>query len=254
MNVYQLYFSPTGGTKKAADALAAGFGIKVTEIDCIKDTAALEEMRFAKEDLCLVAVPAYGGRVPGVMVAQLRKLHVEGTKAVLMAVYGNRHIDDTLIELYDVLKEAGFVCMAGVEAVAEHSLMRQFAAGRPDEQDRKELEGFGRKIWERFLEGGQKKEVKLPGNRPYKEYNGVPLKPGVTGKCTKCGLCARECPAGAISKEDPKEMDTKACISCMHCAAVCPQGARKLNSLLLMGAAQKLKKHCEGRKENRLYL
>ena len=56
-----------------------------------------------------------------------------------MAVYGNRHIDDTLIELYDSLNNRGFFCLAAIEAVAEHSLMHQFAAGRPDTKDKNEL-------------------------------------------------------------------------------------------------------------------
>ncbi|MFR0951759.1 MAG: hypothetical protein ACLSGK_02575 [Lachnospiraceae bacterium] len=34
-------------------------------------------------------------------------------------------IDDTLLELQDVLEASGFVCIAGMEAVAEHSLMHQ---------------------------------------------------------------------------------------------------------------------------------
>ena len=55
-------------------------------------------------------------------------------------------IDDTLLELQDVLEASGFVCIAGMEAVAEHSLMHQFGTGRPDQQDEKELLEFAAKI------------------------------------------------------------------------------------------------------------
>jgi hypothetical protein len=54
-----------------------------------------------------------------------------------VAVFGNRAIDDTLLELQDVLVASGFVCIAGMETVAEHSLMHQFGTGRPDQQDKK---------------------------------------------------------------------------------------------------------------------
>lgn len=34
-------------------------------------------------------------------------------------------------------------------------------------------------------------KVELPGNHNYREYNGVPLKPVANGKCTSCGICAK---------------------------------------------------------------
>ena len=74
----------------------------------------------------MVAVPSYGGRIPSVVTDMFRNVKADGTKAILVAVFGNRAIDDTLLELQDVLEESGFVCIAGMEAVAEHSLMNQF--------------------------------------------------------------------------------------------------------------------------------
>ena len=52
-----------------------------------------------------------------------------------------------------------------------------------------------------------------------REYGGVPFKPVANGKCTSCGLCAKECPAGAIPLDNPKMTDKDKCISCMHCVA-----------------------------------
>ena len=94
----------------------------------------------------MVAVPSYGGRIPSVVTDMFRKVKADGTKAILVAVFGNRMIDDTLLELQDVLEASGFVCIAGMEAVAEHSLMHQFGTGRPDQQDEKELLEFAAKI------------------------------------------------------------------------------------------------------------
>ena len=44
-----------------------------------------------------------------------RKVKADGAKAILVAVFGNRMIDDTLLELQDVLEASGFVCIAGME-------------------------------------------------------------------------------------------------------------------------------------------
>ncbi|HEX2954420.1 MAG TPA: NADH-quinone oxidoreductase subunit NuoF, partial [Bacillota bacterium] len=43
-------------------------------------------------------------------------------------------------------------------------------------------------------------------------------------KCKGCGLCAKECPAGAITGErkSPFNIDTEKCVKCGACAARCP--------------------------------
>ena len=150
----------------------------------------------------------------------------DGTKTILAAVFGNRAIDDTLLELQDVLEASGFVCIAGMEAVAEHSLMHQFGTGRPDQQDEKELLEFAAKI---LQNSETQKTPEFPGNRPYREYNGVPL-------------------------TNPKMTDKDKCISCMHCVAVCPKKARNYSKLVSFIAGHTMKKVCSGRKENKLYL
>ena len=49
-------------------------------------------------------------------------------------------------ELQDVMEGAGFILAAGVAAIAEHSIMRKFAAGCPNERDEKELGDFAVRI------------------------------------------------------------------------------------------------------------
>lgn len=253
MSFYEIYFSPTGGTKKVADTLGEDLYTEKIKIDLIKNAKALETLSLAKEDICLVAVPSYGGRVPVTVVEQLKTVKGNGARAILAAVYGNRHIDDTLIELYDILKENEFACVAGVEAVAEHSLMHRFGAGRPDVQDRRELAEFAVRI-QALLEKGTRTEPAFPGKRPYKVFGGVTMKPEVTGECNRCGSCASECPAHAIPKENPNFTDKEACMTCMHCVSVCPKQARQLDKLMLADSERRLEQALSGRKENKLYL
>lgn len=253
MSFYEIYFSPTGGTKKVADALGENILAEKIKIDLIKNAQDLEKLSLTGEDICLVAVPSYGGRVSVTAAEQLKTVKGNGARAILTAVYGNRHIDDTLMELYDILKENGFACVAGVEAVAEHSLMHRFGAGRPDAQDREELAEFAARI-KALLEKGTRTEPTFPGRRPYKVFGGVSMKPEVTGECNRCGICAAECPAHAIPKENPNFTDKEACMTCMHCVFVCPKQARQLDKLMLAESEKRLEQALSGRKENKLYL
>lgn len=251
MNVYEIYFSPTGGTRKCADLLAGALGGPVVPVDVTLPGAALPTL--TPEDVAVLAVPSYGGRVPAVASQRLAALQGGGARAVLLCVYGNRAYEDTLVELQDTAEKAGFRAVAGVTAVAEHSIARQFAAGRPDTADAEQLAAFGKEIAEK-LQAGTDTAPALPGNRPYKKAGGTGLVPKPTGDCTSCGRCARECPTRAIDPQNPKRVDNSACISCMRCVAVCPQQARKVNGVLLGAVGLALKKVCSDRKACEIFL
>lgn len=253
MKLYDIVFSPTGGTKKVADYLITALEGDVTTVDLTDSNQNFDVVSLAKEDVAVISVPSYGGRVPAVAVERLGMVHGNGAKAILVCVYGNRAYEDTLVELEDAAKQAGFQVIAAVAAIAEHSIARQFAAGRPDTQDAALLSDFAKQIQHK-LSAADTSEPAIPGNRPYKKAGGAGMVPKATKECTKCGVCAAQCPVQAIDKEEPKKVDEKACISCMRCVAVCPQGVRKLNSAMLSAVSLMLKKVCSERKECELFL
>lgn len=254
MSVYEVVFSPTGGVRKASDIFMRSFSAESSFVDLTDAHQDFSAFSFSEEDICVVSVPSYGGRVPAAAVSRLRQMRGNGAKAILFVVYGNRAYDDTFAELEDVLTQSGFRCAAGVAAVAEHSIMRQFAAGRPDAQDEKDLAGFASEIRSYLAVGKESKSPAFPGNRPYREYGGVPMKPQAGKACIRCGLCAQKCPVGAIPFENPSKTDTDRCISCMRCIAVCSRKARGVSKMLLEVGSMKLKKACKERKNNELFV
>lgn len=253
MKAKEIIFSPTGGTKKVADLLIRECQLESKEIDLTDAAEKFESISVGKDEVAFIAVPSYGGRVPGLAAKRLRRICGNGAKCILVCVYGNRAYEDTLAELFDLAKECGFNTVAAVAAVAEHSILHQFAAGRPDRADEEELKVFANQIRKKLQEDGGEMESEVPGNRPYKESKPIPMVPKAGEDCDACGICARQCPAQAISFEDLKNADEKKCISCMRCVSVCHTGARKINAAAAAAVAQKIEKVCSVRKRNELY-
>ena len=248
---YNIYFSPTGGTKRVADILVSNLNGEYCDVDICRD---IESMTLQADDVCLVSVPSFAGRVPQIAVERLKKITANGAKAILNCVYGNREWDDTLTELQDTLESCGFVCVAAIAAVAEHSIFRQFATGRPDSDDAKEMAEFARKITAK-LESGVFGALNLVGRHgTYKEYPNIPFKSEANDLCAACGICADSCPVGAIDKSNPRNTNKELCISCMRCRDICPKHARDLDPVFMQVAAKNMAPKLGGHKKNYLFV
>ncbi|HCP42006.1 MAG TPA: hypothetical protein DIT83_00685 [Barnesiella intestinihominis] len=95
--MYIVYFSPTGGTRKAAYIIGKEIDPQATEIDITDHTRQQNSYDLNGEDTLLVAVPVYGGRVPSVAIDRLKRITGHNTPAILVVVYGNRDYDDALL-------------------------------------------------------------------------------------------------------------------------------------------------------------
>lgn len=254
MKCYEMVFSPTGGTKKIAEIVAKQWECEKQYIDLTKPDLDISTVKVEENDICIIAVPSFAGRVPAPAAEKIKVITGNGAKAVAICVYGNRAYDDTLVELVDLCEEADLKVAAALAAISEHSIMRQFAAGRPDKEDMEILEEFAKKIKEKINSGNIDIDAKIPGNRPYIEAKAVPMKPKTTMSCNGCSLCATECPVGAISIDNPRKTDKEKCISCMKCISICPKHARKVSKLMLKMASKKMAGAFVERKESELFI
>lgn len=252
MQIHQITFSPTGGTRQVSEILCQGMSRESVVTDLCVKAADLRLPDIRENDLVVIAMPVFAGRVPALAVERLRMVSPHGAKCVVVAVFGNRAYDDALLEMQDVAQEIGFRVIAAVGAVAEHSIIRKYGTARPDAEDEKTLRKFSADIMSK-AETDDCTLPETPGNRPYKKPGMVPQPKGRRG-CNRCGICASQCPTDAIPLSDPKKVDTAKCISCMKCVSVCPTGARRIGAVMNFLATQGLKKVCATRKENELYI
>lgn len=254
MSFYEIAFSPAGTTKKVAHAVAQTLGglHRPHRVDLSDAQLNPKSVHIKESDVCVIAVPSFGGRVPVVAAERLAQLEGNGASAVLIATYGNRAFEDTLVELADLAVAAGFKPVAGIAAVAQHSIAKQFAAGRPDAADLAELESFAKEISAALKAGAAAPD--LPGNRPYRDHSNLSLKPVTVEGCRHCGFCHMKCPVQAIPKDVMKSSAEK-CVSCMRCVSICPVDARVIDPGMLAAISQKLESAGAGdHKANQLFL
>ncbi len=252
MKIHQITFSPTGGTRRVCKYICEGIDTRPLVTDLCMKEGQIILPEIHEGDLVIIAMPVFAGRVSALAVDRLKRIQSNHAKCAVVAVYGNRAYDDALLEMQDVVTEMGFHVVAAVSAVAEHSIARVYAAGRPDAEDRKELAAFGAAIINKVEGTDAYKPLSLPGNRPYRAGNTGPF-PTADERCTDCGTCQELCPADAIPADNLRSVNKEACISCMRCLSVCPTKARNIGQVEVV-VTEKLKTLCATRKGNELFV
>lgn len=247
-----IYFSATGSTKRTIQAISHNIG--ASKAKDVNITLSAQSIDVEPDTLSIIGIPIYCGRVAPTIAQNLKNIRGNGNPAVIVVVYGNRDYDDAMLELKNLMEAQGFYVVAAMAVVAEHSLVRSIATGRPDKKDMKDIKEFCRKIKDKIKSDDLSGSVKVKGNFPYKEFKMFPLHPKASNKCEKCGMCALNCPAKVIPLDAPNKTIDEKCISCMRCVSLCPVKARSLSFLKKVIAASSLKKKCRERKQAELFL
>ena len=263
-----MYFSPTSTTKKVLEEIGERIfeksGIETGQV--IDFTLAKQRIigqSFNSNDILLIGIPVYAGRVPNILLNYLNTIKGDNSLVIPVVVYGNRHYDDALIEFNDILILNGFKVIAGGAFIGEHSFSKILAKDRPDGMDLSIGRGFADKISKKISEEDFAK-IEVKGNRPYRPYfkpknkDDKPVdirtvKPKTNDNCIDCKLCAEVCPMGSISYEDVSKM-IGICIKCCACVKLCPTNAKYFDDSDYLRHKQQLEDQNKERKEPELFL
>lgn len=238
-----MYFSPTGTTKKVVSEIANKIShnisnneITLNNIDFTLSRVRKETVSFTEEDIVIIGVPVYAGRVPNVLLKYLNSIKGNGALAVSVVVYGNRNYDDALVELKDILESNGFKVIAAGAFIGEHSFSKILAKNRPDEKDMHIVNDFADQIYAKIITKDEIQTVAVNGNKPYRKYympknkDGVPVDirkvvPKTNSNCNNCKLCVNICPMDSIDYMDVSKLNG-ICIKCGACIKICPTNAK----------------------------
>lgn len=258
-----IYFSPTGTSKKIIKTVGQNLGAEQIKTFDLTSSSFVDTESFAIEnELTIIGVPVYRGRLPEEAVIRLKKFKAKNAAVVLVAVYGNRAFEDALIELKDLALEIGFTPLAAAAFIGEHSYSNEnkaIAKERPDKVDLLKAKQFAEEILNKIetihrIDDFQ--DLNVPGDKPYKILGEFPQISPTTlvEDCNFCGVCADVCPVGAIEVNFDVQTQAEACTWCCACVKACPQNARVFDHPVVNNISNILVKNCSDRKEPEFFM
>lgn len=269
--IINVYFSPTGGTKKISSMLANDLAqllkLPIGEIDFTLPPARVKKYHFSAEDLVIIASPVYAGRLPNKIMPDYKQCFSgEDTLAVPMVVYGNRSYGDALTELCLIMRGCGFHLIGAAAMVSRHAFSRALSKNRPDEQDAAEIHTFAENLAKSIENGSyqthtqQLAEERFLKNLPSVGAYYTPLREdGAPAKflkatpqtdftiCNHCGICVNVCPMGSITAGIEVN---GVCIKCQACVRKCPQQAKFFDDAQFLSHVRMLERDYTRRAEN----
>jgi len=268
--VNAMYFSATDTTKKVVSGIAMkiseniGKLVSINIIDFTLPGVRVKPLSFSEEDVVIIGVPVYAGRVPNVLLKYLNSITGNDALAIPVVVYGNRNYDDALIELKDILEFNGFRVIAGGAFIGEHSFSTTLAKNRPNEKDMAKVNDFANKIFTKIITQEEIEAVVVNGNQPYRKHympknkDGSPVDirkvvPRTNSNCIDCKLCVNVCPMGSIDAEDVSKLNG-ICIKCGACIKKCPAQAKYYDDKDYLRHKQELEIEFSSRREPELFI
>jgi len=233
-----VHFSQTGATRRVAEAAAAGLragGMQCTVAELLKTDPA----EAAAYDVVGIGTPVFYYKEPPIVRRFIGLLPAADKKPAFTFITHGGNPVNTLRRMQKRLARRGYTVVNSFACNGFDSFpmyLKSFREwGRPSEDDLAAARDFGERLpgecrWLRdeprfatprypFV-GGKYFLLShvLQGGMMKRTFPNHVVDPDV---CTRCGLCARNCPTGAI-RLDPLPTVNDDCIWCYLCERICP--------------------------------
>ena len=251
MTIINIFFSPSGTSKKVAEIMSGNFSQEKENCDLLHFQS---EKELSNDDIAVVVMPVFAGRLPKTACERLSKIKGNDAKAIAVVNYDNAHVSDALLELVDVLSDNDFNVVAAASTVSHHSIFDGVAVGRPDDEDISKINDFTVKCIDK-IESNESLKADIPGNRPYTDYKQLPFTISCDESvCAFCYDCVNVCPENAIPDDDPVATNLDICSRCTACISICPEDARSFTGDAFEAKKVDFEKANSERKEPEFYL
>ena len=251
--VHLVYFSPSGTSEKVLKKIASAINLPVETHDLLTPESRQKEYNFDSSDLvffCTMTASLVLTKFDEIFGC----LHGNGAPFVDVVTFSNTQYMKVIVldEIKSYAEKQGFKVVALGAFPTAHSLAASLGnEGRPNAEDEKLMQEFGRKVYEKVSSGDYVLHDKLTASdddadkvASYRsvESGGHHVFPfrekTISDACIKCKTCVRHCPVGAIDI-DNKTFDLDKCIGCWGCINRCPKHAISSTSPELEGLLEK---------------
>lgn len=218
-----IYFSPTGGCRAIAEAIAS---VKEELVDITLSEARTEKTEFYPDEKYVFVFPVYNHNIPDVCADYIKKADGRNARAVVICVYGGVSKGRSLENAAGLLAASNFRPERGAYVPAPHFYspvkLNLLTDGTADK-----LSAFV---------NGDSAVTKTVRYTRRRHKSAQKILKAFTGKCkyvsdlcTACGACRAACPVDAI--DGAFNAIGRNCILCGACVRACGNGARKIKFL-----------------------
>lgn len=213
-------------------------------------------------DMLIIVFPVYFVGVPDIVVDFLRRLRPKTDTHIHLITNCGETPGNVLLDAQRILLQKGFTVKSGtIQFMPDNSLV---FPSKPEnivrflQEQPAQTEALAKTFWETYQQPApawkpkrQLLSKKPVGNIMYKSFKMVwhiQKKKCDPQLCTTCGICAKVCPVGNISKATENEMNSSSmnkmvwgntCAECFACIHWCPVNAVQYGRLRLKTAPVK---------------
>jgi ferredoxin len=231
-----VFFSGTGGTRLAAEKLAAHLTERSAAV-CLQELGiGVQPDTDIKEDLLVVMYPVYAMRAPVPVYGYIKNHEpVRGLQAAVISVSGggemtpNKACRRRAIKLlekkgYRVVYERMLLMPANVLTATPPAAAVCLVRALP-EKTKKIAEDLLGGVTRRTKPGLLNRMISAVGvlETAGAHWFGRHIRAGKS--CSGCGICAAHCPSGNIRLEGDRPVFGMKCWFCMRCLYACPEKA-----------------------------